>query len=92
MPSDNFRLVKRRWRGASVGCWRWLIGEAMGVQRCRGSGGASLGYRQQRIVIGGASAVPSDARANGGGIGGSMSAELWWGHCPGSRRWQRICE
>ena len=37
---------------------------AMGVQRCRGSGGgASVGRRRQRIVVGGASAAPSDARA-----------------------------
>ena len=40
------------------------LGGAMGVQRCRDSGGgASAGCRRQRIVVGGALAAPSDARA-----------------------------
>ena len=40
------------------------LGGAMGVQRCRGSGGsASVGRRRQRTVVGGALAAPSDVRA-----------------------------
>ena len=40
------------------------FGGAMGVQRCLSSGGgASVGRRRQRIVVGVALAVPSDARA-----------------------------
>ena len=51
--------------GASVECWQWRLGRAMGVQHCwRGSrGGASMGHRRQHIIHGGASAVPSNARA-----------------------------
>ena len=40
------------------------FGGAMGMQRCWGSGGgASVGRRRQRIVIGEALTEPSDARA-----------------------------
>jgi hypothetical protein len=40
------------------------FGGAMGVQRCQGSGGgASVGRRRQRIIIGGVSVAPSNAWA-----------------------------
>ena len=53
------------------------------------SGGASVGRRRRRIVVGGASVAPSDARGVGSGVGGSTSAGLWWGRCRGGGRWQR---
>jgi hypothetical protein len=50
------------------------------------------GGRRQRIVVGVTSAAPSDARGIGGGIGGSMSAGLWWSRCRGGRLWWHIRE
>jgi hypothetical protein len=53
-------LVVGRLRDVGDGAF----GGAMGVQCCLGSGGgASVGRRRQRIVVGGALAAPSDARA-----------------------------
>ncbi len=73
--------------GASAGCRRWRLGGSMGLQRYRGSSGsASVGRRRQFIIIGGAMVAPSNARAVGGGVGGSTLAELWWGHCRGGGR------
>jgi hypothetical protein len=36
-----------------------------------------------RRVVGGASAVPSDARGVGCGVSDSTSAGLWWSRCRG---------
>ena len=58
--SDAQSIGGRRLRDVGNGAF----GGAMGVQRCLGSGGStSVGRRRQCIVVGGALAAPSDARA-----------------------------
>jgi hypothetical protein len=57
--------------------------QGYGAAVLSGQSSASVGRRQQHIIIGGALAAPSNARAIGGGVGGSTLAELWWGRCQG---------
>ena len=75
----------------------------MGVQRCWGSNvGASMGHRRQRIVVGRASAAPSDAltvalaaahQGNYGGgfvgaVGGGSTFVGWqWRNATINRGW-----
>ena len=76
--------VQRVGGRASAGCWQWRLSRAMGVSHCQGKGGsASMGRRQQCIVVGGVSMALSDAWAVGGSVGGITSVELWWRCCWG---------
>jgi hypothetical protein len=61
--------------GAFARCLQWCYSGAIGVQHCQGgNGGASVGSRRQRIVVGGALAAPSDVR----GIGCVLEAACQW--------------
>ena len=76
--SDAQSIGGRRLRdvgdGASAGLW----GCSVGIR------GAQAAAHRRWKGIGGA--FPHA----GGGVGGSTSAELWWGRCRGDGRWQHI--
>ena len=66
MPSDAFRCKMRRWWGI---CGMTAMAPLVGLWECSVVGAAvavhlwNAGGSRQRIIIGGASAAPSDARA-----------------------------
>ena len=95
------RKTQRRMRRPSDALRRFPTHKALVAGRLRdvgdgasaGLGGAVLSGQRRRCIHGVQAAAflaaPSNAWAVGCGVGGSTSAELWWGLCRGGGRWQR---